>query len=103
MSIVSTGSLVAALRDVAVDREVDEVAQQPRHDERGARREGVEHHQRHEGTTPLGDEGPGEAEDGPVVRHRPASLGMPRRLVDPVRLLAPQMVSHPPGREPLRR
>ena len=87
----------------AVDRAVDEVAQQPRDDERGGRSEAVEHHEGHEGTAALGDEGSGEAEDRAVAGDRPAPLGMPRRLVDAVGLLAPEVVSHPPGREALGR
>ena len=46
---------------VAVDRAVDEVAQQPRDDERSGRSEAVQHHEGHEGTAALGDECPGES------------------------------------------
>ncbi len=89
-------------RPVGVHRAVDEVAQQPGYDERGGRRESVEHHEGHEGATAFGDEAPGEAQDRTVAGDGPAAFGMTRRLVDAFGLLAAKVVPQPPRRESLR-
>ena len=61
---------------VLLDRAVDEVAEQARHDQAGGRGDPVEQHQREEDAAALPDQLPEELEHDGVARDRPAALGV---------------------------